>query len=244
VLKMSSMSQDVKTQLQILDKGKHHLVAFKPANMVVVAGRGAPKPTLLDLAQGQFGKGIRPVHRLDRVTTGCCLLAKDLFGQQALSNAFRKRLVNKIYWAIIEGIPDFKKISVDARLKRIDTPKSRKSLAHQTISEDGERALTHFKVLNPLLLGEGDFSKEKSGEGSGKFTLIEARPITGRMHQIRVHLAHLGHPIVGDALYGSKTQYHPHAIALHAYSIEFPVPEGGWHQVTAPPEERFLKLLL
>ncbi|MBL4818667.1 MAG: RNA pseudouridine synthase [Deltaproteobacteria bacterium] len=245
---MSSMPQNVKTQLQILDKGQHHLVVFKPANMVVVTGRGAPKPTLLDLVQEQFGKNIRPVHRLDRVTTGCCLLAKDLYGQQALSNAFRKRLVNKVYWAIVEGKPDFKKISVDARLKRIDTPKNKKSLAHQIIAEDGDRALTHFKVLQhdsiviPAKAGIQKMPPDKldaSPRWHDKYTLIEARPITGRMHQIRVHLAHLGHPIVGDKLYGSQTPYHPHAIALHAYSLDFPLPEGGRKQIKASPDAKF-----
>ncbi len=210
--------------MRILDEGKHHLVVFKPANMVVVAGRGAPRPTLLDLAQEKFGKGIRPVHRLDRVTTGCCLFAKDLFGQQALSLAFRKHLVNKTYWALIEGTPSFKKMSIDARLKRIDTPDSRKSQAHQVISEDGERALTHIKVL----------------ETRGQYTLVEAKPITGRMHQIRAHLAHVGHPIVGDRLYGSKTNYGPHSIALHAYQVDFPLPGGGRKTVTAEPEPLFL----
>jgi 23S rRNA pseudouridine1911/1915/1917 synthase len=210
--------------MRILDEGKHHLVVFKPTNMVVVAGRGAPRPTLLDLTQEKFGKNIRPVHRLDRVTTGCCLLAKDLFGQQALSLAFRKHLVNKTYWAIIEGSPDFKKISIDARLKRIDTPDNRKSQAHQVISEDGERALTHIRVL----------------ESRGQYTLVEAKPITGRMHQIRAHLAHIGHPIVGDKLYGSKSDYAPNAIALHAYQVDFPLPEGGRKTVKAEPEALFL----
>ncbi|MES2504346.1 MAG: RNA pseudouridine synthase [Myxococcota bacterium] len=223
---MSSIQASVKTPLQILDQGKHHLVVFKPSNMVVVTGRGAPKPTLLDVAIAEFGKGIRPVHRLDRGTTGCCILAKDLFGQQALSNAFRKHLVNKTYLAIIEGVPDFKKLSVDARLKRVDTPNNKKSLAHQTIAEDGERALTHLKVLST----------------TDGLTLIEARPVTGRMHQIRAHLSHLGFPIIGDILYGSKRDYAPHSLALHAYSVDFPVPEGGRKKIVAEPDERFAAL--
>ena len=212
------------TPILILDQGKHHVVVYKPSNMVVVTGRGAPKPTLLDVMQEQLGQGIKPVHRLDRVTTGCCLLAKTPYGQQALSDAFRKHLVDKRYLAIIEGVPDFKQINIDARLKRIDTPNNKKSLAHQVIADDGQRALTRVKVIS----------------SKNNLTLIEANPETGRMHQIRAHLAHLGFPIIGDAQYGSKTAYHPNAIALHAHKITFPLPEGGGRKtITAEPEARF-----
>lgn len=216
------------TPILILDQGKHHLVVYKPSNMVVVTGRGAPKPTLLDVMQEQFGKGIKPVHRLDRVTTGCCILAKTPYGQQALSDAFRKHLVDKRYLAVIEGVPTFKQINIDARLKRIDTPNNKKSLAHQVIADDGQRALTRVKVIS----------------SKNNLTLIEANPETGRMHQIRAHLSHLGFPIVGDTQYGSKTAYHPNAIALHAYKITFPLPEGGGRKtVIAEPESRFKALV-
>lgn len=213
--------------ISILDQGKHHLVVYKPSNMVVVTGRGAPKPTLLDVLQERFGKGIKPVHRLDRVTTGCCILATSTYGQQALSDAFRKHLVDKRYLAIIEGIPNFKQINLDARLKRIDTPNSKKSLAHQVIADDGQRALTRVRVIS----------------SHNNLTLVEANPETGRMHQIRAHLSHLGFPILGDAQYGSKTPYQPRAIALHAYKVSFPLPEGGRRTVIAEPEERFAALV-
>src|SRR3989338_2163388 len=215
------------TSILILDQGKHHLVVYKPSNTVIVTGRGAPKPTLLDILQERFGKGIKPVHRLDRVTTGCCIFATTTYGQQALSDAFRKHLIDKRYLAIIEGVPHFKQINIDARLKRIDTPNSKKSLAHQEISAEGQRALTRVRVLC----------------SHNNLTLIEANPETGRMHQIRVHLSHLGFPILGDTLYGAKMLYYPHAIALHAHTITFPLPEGGGRRtVTAEPEKRFMDL--
>lgn len=209
--------------VSVLDQGKHYFVVYKSSNQVVVAGRGVPKPTLLDLMQEHFGKNIRPVHRLDRVTTGCCILAKDLYGQQALSNAFRKHLVHKRYLAIVEGIPSWKQINIDARLQKINTPNCRKSLAHQIVSDDGQRALTRVRVLA---------TRDHQ-------TLLEAIPETGRMHQIRAHLSHLGFPIVGDIQYGAKTTYQFHAIALHAHRITFPLPEGGRKTVTAEPEDYF-----
>lgn len=213
--------------ISILDQGKHHIVVYKPNNMVVVTGRGAPKPTLLDVMQERFGKNIQPVHRLDRVTTGCCLLATSTYGQQALSDAFRKHLVDKRYLAVIEGVPNFKQINIDARLKRIDTPNNRKSLAHQIVADDGQRALTRVRVIT----------------SANNLTLIEASPETGRMHQIRAHLSHIGFPIVGDTQYGSKIAYYPYAIALHAYKITFPLPEGGRKTVIAESESRF-KILI
>ena len=205
--------------LEVLDKGKHHIVVNKPYNMVVVAGRGAPKPTLLDVAEKQFGKGIRPVHRLDRVTTGCCILATSLYGQQALSEAFRKHLIDKTYLAVVEGVPNFKSLNIDARLTRVDDLNAKKGyLAHQTIDPNGQRALTRVKVIS---VGE-------------QYTLVEARPQTGRMHQIRAHLAHVGHPILGDKQYGSNTPFMEHAIALFAQAVSFPAPEGGRRVVKAP----------
>ena len=213
--------------ISILDRGKHHLVINKPSNTVVVAGIGAPKPTLLDILKNQFGDGIKPVHRLDRVTTGVCIFAKNLFGQQALSDAFRKHFVHKKYLAVVEGVPDFKTLNIDARLKRVDTPHNKKSLAHQEIANDGQRALTRVRVLH---------------SDAGR-TLVEARPETGRMHQIRAHLSHIGFPIVGDKQYGAQEVYCPYAIALHAYEISFPLPEGGRRTIQVDPEQKLLALV-
>ena len=219
----------MKLQIPILDSGKHHLVVNKPYNMVVVAGRGAPKPTLLDVFQESHGKGIKPVHRLDRVTSGCCILAKDTYGQQALSNAFRKHLIDKRYLAIVEGKPAFDSLAIDARLARIDDPDARKGyLAQQTIDPEGQRAMTRVKVW------------AKSDE----FSVVEARPETGRMHQIRAHLAHVGHPIVGDKQYGSKTSFEvDHGIALLAFAVSFPAPDGGRRFIHAPLPTSFASFL-
>lgn len=201
----------------VLDEGPHHAVFDKPAGMVVVRARGVPGPTLLDVAEQRFGKGARPVHRLDRFTTGCCVIAKTPFGQAALSEAFRTRLVDKRYLALVEGACAWDRLDVDARLFRHNDPYAKKGpLAWQTVDERGQRALTRLWVL----------------ARGPTHTLVEARPETGRMHQIRVHLAHVGHPLVGDALYGSKeTEGRP---LLHAYALSFPAPSGGRRFVTAP----------
>lgn len=209
--------------LKVVDEGPHHIVVVKPFNMVVVPGRGTPKPTLLELAMAQFSSGIRPVHRLDRVTYGIVILAKTLYGQQALSEAFRRHLIDKRYLAVIEGVPPWKSLTIDARLTRIDDPEARKGpLARQTIDEHGVRALTRVSVW---------------AKGND-LSVVEARPETGRMHQIRAHLSHIGFPIVGDKIYGAQKTFAPNAIALSAFAVSFPDPSGGRRFVyTDLPEE-------
>lgn len=206
----------------VLDDGKHHAVLAKPAGVTVVKARGVPAKTLLDLAEERFGKGVRPVHRLDKPTTGCCVIAKSEYGQQALSDAFRRHLVDKRYLAIVRGAPTWQKLVIDARLLRVDRPDAKKGpLAIQTVDDAGKRALTRVRVL-------------AKGEG---VALVEARPETGRMHQIRAHLAHVGFPLIGDALYGGATD-DDDELYLHAWAISFPSPEGGRRFVTAPLPER------
>ena len=208
-----------------LARGAHWVVYAKPAGMTVVSGRGVVRPTLLDVAIERFPQA-RPVHRLDKPTTGCCIIATSLFGQQSLSEAFRRRLTDKRYCAIVEGVPTWKTLNIDARLARVDDPDlpriggKKAPLAIQTIDEEkGIRALTRVKVL---------------ARGNG-YALVECRPETGRMHQIRCHLAHVGFPIVGDSLYGATGSFtEEQDLALHGICLSFPQPEGGRAFVTAP----------
>jgi len=214
------------TRAVVLGEGPHWAVLDKPAGMTVVAGRGVPRPTLLDLAVERWPDA-RPVHRLDKPTTGCCAVAKTAFGQQALSEAFRRHFVDKRYVSVVCGLPSWDKLDVDARLARVDDPDLPKDragkkgvMAVQTIDEEhGVRALTRLRVL---------------ARGDG-VALVEARPETGRMHQIRCHLAHVGHPLVGDVLYEAplRTFVDGQDVALHAYALSVPRPEGGRAFVTA-----------
>jgi 23S rRNA pseudouridine955/2504/2580 synthase len=210
----------------VLAEGPHWVVFDKPAGMTVVGGRGVPRPTLMDLALDRFPQA-RPVHRLDKPTTGCCAVAKTALGQTALSDAFRRHWVDKRYVAVVCGVPSWEKLDVDARLARLDEPSLPRSragkkgvLAVQTIDEtNGVRALTRLRVL-----ARGD-----------DVALVEARPETGRMHQIRIHLAHVGHPLVGDVLYEAplRSFVAGQEVALHAYALSLPRPEGGRAFVTA-----------
>lgn len=202
----------MESKLVILSQGPHHVAVFKPHNISVVGGRGVPRPTLLDLVRKIFGANIFAVHRLDRVTSGITIFARSMFAKHAMENAFKKRLVTKTYHALCEGKPNFHKISVNQPLKKVElSGKKSGPVAKQTVNDLGEPAITHFRLLKQI----GD-----------KHCLIEAEPISGRMHQIRVHLAHIGLPVVGDKLYGAKTVCAPHTIALCAVAISLPLPKG------------------
>lgn len=217
--------------LVVVDQGPHWAVLDKPAGMTVVGGRGVPRPTLLDLAVERWSDA-RPVHRLDKPTSGVTVVAKTAFGQQALSDAFRRHLVDKRYLAVVVGAPTWESLSIDARLARVDDPDlpkigGKKLAAIQTIDlENGVRALTRVKVL---------------ARGDG-VSLVEARPETGRMHQIRCHLAHVGFPLVGDVTYGGTLPFvDAQEVALHALCVSFPKPEGGRAFATTRPPSTWSK---
>ena len=141
------------------------------------------------------------VHRLDKGTTGVILVAKDSKTQEMLSHLFKERSVRKTYRAIVEGNPKKEQWTVEGNIGR--HPVERKKMA--VLKTGGRTAETSFKVLK-ILRG---------------FTYLEAYPKTGRTHQIRVHLAHAGYPIVGDETYGKKAKALAPRPLLHAYRIEF-----------------------
>jgi 23S rRNA pseudouridine1911/1915/1917 synthase len=198
--------------MKIIDQSQYHIAVFKPHNMAVIGGQGVPRPTLLDLMRQKFGQQIYPVHRLDRVTCGLVLFARGMFAKHALENAFKRHLIKKTYLAIVQGIPDFKKKLVETHFSKQELNKKKGPQAIQSISDKGELAKTKFEVLDLL---------------PNNLALIKAQPITGRMHQIRIHLSFLGLPILGDKLYGSKVIIKPQTIALCASNLEFPLPKGA-----------------
>ena len=147
----------------------------------------------------------RAVNRLDNATSGIVLVAKNRFAAKILSQSIYNREISKSYLAILNGTPEILEGEICAPIKR-----EQESIIKRTVSEDGAYSLTKYKTLL-----SGDM-----------FSLVEASPITGRTHQLRVHFAHIGNPICGDTLYG----YPSHFIArqaLHAYKISFAHPTNG-----------------
>ena len=146
------------------------------------------------------------MHRLDRDTSGVILVARSVRALEALSKQFRDRTVKKTYVALVHG-----------RLKeggRVDLPIGRHPTERKRMSVTGKPARAAISDYRPV-------------EALGDFTLVEVKPLTGRTHQIRVHLSALGFPIVGDKVYGGKRKPVFPRQALHAFAIEFDRPSGG-----------------
>ena len=169
-------------------------------------------PNFLNTAEG-----VRPgiVHRLDKGTTGVILVAKDPRSQEMLSGFFKERIVQKTYRAIVEGIVRNNEGVITGSIGR--HPIQRKKMA--VLKRGGRESETAYKILQKL-------------DG---FTYIEAYPKTGRTHQIRVHLAHIGHPVVGDEAYGGKAKHTTDRPLLHAYTVSFPHPVRGLPIVIKAP---------
>lgn len=165
------------------------VVVNKPAGLLAVPGRGPDKADCLSLRVQQDFADALVVHRLDQATSGLMLMARGADRQRALSRQFELRQVHKIYLAVVHGlvIPDAG--SIDLALAA-DWPARPRQKVDTTI---GKAALTHYRVL--------------SRDVAQCTTRLALEPITGRTHQLRVHLCAIGHPIVGDRLYGPQADF-------------------------------------
>lgn len=197
--------------LEILYEDSDLAVVIKPRGMVVHPAAGHPDGTLVNAllanldSLGGIGGELRPgiVHRLDKETSGLMLVAKNDETQEALSRMLKDREIEKHYRALAEGKFKEPEGEIDAPIDR--SKKDRKKMA---VDPDGRPALTRWKVL---------------AEGHG-CTLLDVHILTGRTHQIRVHLKSIGHPVCGDELYGNGRGVKVPCLMLHAYSLSFEHP--------------------
>lgn len=190
------------------------IVLHKPAGIACQGGSGQWIHMDALLLQWRPQEKLRLVHRLDKETSGVLLVAKKLIVAQQLTRLFAQRLVQKEYWAIVQGTLLTKGIMTQALEK----------LNHKMIvSAKGLPARTEYAVL-----GHGMLANQQP------VTLVQLRPTTGRTHQLRVHMAELGHPIVGDNLYGGRQEeglmLHCREIKLnldkHPYAFKAPLPQA------------------
>ena len=191
------------------------IVLDKPAGLTVHPAPGHPSGTLVNalLAACPDLRGIagtlRPgiVHRLDKDTSGLMVVAKNDRAQRALQRQLKDRDVRKTYLALVRGVPAPREGTIAAPIGR--HPKNRKKMA---VVADGREATTRYRVREEI--------------AGGQYSLLEVEPVTGRTHQIRVHLAAVGHPVVGDATYGRPSAAVGRQF-LHAHKLAFGMPLGG-----------------
>ena len=230
--------------LTILHEDPDLLVVVKPAGMVVHPGAGVRAGTLVHALIGREGtlSGVggveRPgiVHRLDRETSGLLLVARNDRAHRTLAGQFAARRVAKTYLTVVWGRPVPAAGRIEAPVGR--HPVARTRMAVRRVG--GRPSITEYRALETL----------------GPFTFLEARPVTGRTHQIRVHLRHRGHPVAGDSRYGGDDYHSLRApavqealeafgrLALHAFALEFLHPVSGKRlRFEAPLPDDFVLLL-
>jgi 23S rRNA pseudouridine1911/1915/1917 synthase len=221
-LKADLSPLDIKIEdidLPVLYEDDNVLVIDKPAGVISHArGKYFDEPSVASFVRQlthQSGERAGIVHRLDRATSGVMITAKNPEALSFLQKQFSTRKVRKTYMAVIHG-------SMPTEEGVIDMPIDRNPKMPQTfhVSETGKHALTHFKTI-------------KSNE---HHSLLELHPETGRTHQLRVHLAELKHPIVGDELYGGETA---DRLLLHAASLEITLPDKQRTIFTSPLPDAF-----
>lgn len=190
--------------IDILYEDDYMLVANKPAHQLVHPAGQTANGTLANylayaLQQRNIVTTIRPVHRLDRETSGCIIFAKDSRSQFILEQQLKDRKLKRVYWALVKGVVNPASGTIDAPMGAHPSMPNRRAIQKQ-----GEQAITHYRTI-------GSYSDA---------TLLELTLDTGRTHQIRLHLAHLGYPIIGDGMYGIRSPWMARQ-ALHAASISF-----------------------
>lgn len=181
----SGAIEPIDIPIRAVYEDKHILVADKPTGMPTHPSRGNSLPTLANAVMARYGEGFvfRAITRLDRDTSGLVLIAKDGISAFRLSKDIKAGLITKKYEALVSGVPSEPKGIVDAPIRRVSEGDIKRG-----VFADGKRALTEYKITSVI-------------DGNA---LCEVTLHTGRTHQIRVHMAHIGHPLVGDFLYGER----------------------------------------
>ena len=201
--------------LDILYEDQWLVVVNKPAKSLSVPGRGADKyDSIVTRAEQHYGEA-HAIHRLDYATSGLILIARDLECQKRMYAQFRERHVQKEYRALVRGrlLGEFGEVRKPLRCDWDRRPRQ------MICTEWGKDAITHWRPL---------------GYENGH-TRVSLTPITGRSHQLRVHMQSLGHPIIGDDFYDSIKPSDDERLRLHAYRVEFFHPfTQAWVKFVAP----------
>jgi RluA family pseudouridine synthase len=225
----NGLSMPPKPRIKLIYSDTSILIVSKPAGITTIPdSQNNKEPDLAFQLRAEYGD-IWVVHRLDKETSGVLVVARAEAAHRNLNDQFESRQVSKVYHALVNGQPAWQENEVSAPLK-VDADRFHRTLVDHSA---GKPAVTKFKVL------------ERFGRGKRRWALVEARPETGRTHQIRVHLMTLGTPIAVDVLYGTqtpirlssfKTDYRGepederpllNRLGLHALQLSFMHPDSG-----------------
>jgi 23S rRNA pseudouridine955/2504/2580 synthase len=208
---------------RVLHKDPEVLVIDKPAGLAVQGGTGTDRHLdgLLDALAFEAKERPRLVHRLDRDTSGVLVLARSAEAARWLGEAFKDRDADKVYWAVVAGVPKPRRGRIDLKLAKLPGKGGERVVVD---ARQGKRAVTDFAVVEDV---------------KGVAAWVALKPVTGRTHQLRAHLEAIGHPILGDGKYGGKAAHldladAPKQLQLHARSIRLRRPDGRVLQVEAP----------
>ena len=229
-------AQDI--PLDIIYEDNDIIVVNKQKGLVVHPASGNPDGTLVNAimahAKGSLsgiGGELRPgiVHRIDKDTSGLLIIAKNDKAHINMSEQIKKHEVKKTYIALVRGTISENEATINMPIGR--SQKDRKKMA---VDKNGKEAVTHFKVLNRFTTS------------NASYTLLEVKIDTGRTHQIRVHMAEIGHPVIGDMVYSNgKNEFNIKGQCLHAQKLEFKHPiTGKQMQLEAPLPEYFEKIVI
>jgi 23S rRNA pseudouridine955/2504/2580 synthase len=202
------------------------LVLNKPAGLAVQGGSGTVRHVdqMLEAMRDAKGQKPRLVHRLDKETSGCLLVAKTRFAATALTGSFRHRSARKLYWALVVGVPKPKQGRISTYLAKEESEDDTIMRIAAHGDEGASHAVTYYAVV------------ETAGS---KLAWVSLKPVTGRTHQLRAHMAHIEHPIIGDPKYFNKENWEfpgglQNRLHLLARRIVIPHPRGGVIDATAP----------
>jgi 23S rRNA pseudouridine955/2504/2580 synthase len=214
----------------VLFEDRDVIVLNKPFGIAVQGGSGTTRHIdgMLQALVGPDDERPRLVHRLDRDTAGCLIIAKNRKAASTLGKTFGSRSARKIYWALVPGIPS----PQQGRISTFLTKDGGEGKERMRVARHGEaeasHAITYYAVVEKV---------------AKRASWLSLKPVTGRTHQLRAHLEHIGHPILGDPKYGDQLQEFsdelPNKLMLMARRITLPHPRGGTIDVTAPLPEHF-----
>ena len=223
--------------IDVLYEDDDIIVVNKPKGMVVHPANGNPDGTLVNAIMAickdslsGIGGEIRPgiVHRLDKDTSGCLIVAKNDKAHINLSEQLKNHEVEKTYIALVKGFAKENEATINMPIARSN--RDRKKMA---VDREGKNAITHFKTLGRYVGKKGNYS------------LLEVKIETGRTHQIRVHLAEIGYPIVGDIVYSNgKNEWGVEGQCLHAKSLKFKHPITGKELFIEAPLPKYFENII